>query len=575
MKLYKHLHWLVYILFTLSCARQTTPTGGPKDTIPPNLDPSLSRPLHEQVNFSGQQMELTFDEALLLNNAKEQMIITPSVGKDFEALVKKNKVIITFKNPLLPNTTYSVNFRDAIQDITEKNPVENLRIAFSTGDYLDSLSIDGKVISLLEAKEIKDATVALYESDTFNIFKHKPSYLTKTNDKGDFQISNLKPGTYYIYAVQDNNKNLITDSKSEAYAFKSQPIRLDSNVHNALLPLVRLDARPLKLTIARPAATYFNIKCSKNLQRYTLKASEGITPISSFGADHENIRVYNNLEIEDSIAVNFHGEDSLLNKIDTSLYVKFTKRTIKPEAFEASNNGFFVSAITGTLQGSFTFNKPIISINTDSIYYSIDSLQQIHITRSDISYDTSNNILTIHKAVDKTLLIKKEVPKSKQPKPPVPKPNVPSKTKDNATKKIAPPKPVVNQLFLGKGAFVSVEADSTKGLSETLTPLTLETTGMLHVDVKTKEPNYIVDLISKGHTFQTKKNTPKITFVDLPPGDYQIRVTIDKNNDGKWSPGNYYKKEEPESIIFYKTEKGVNVTNLRANYEIGPLLITF
>lgn len=573
MKIYKHLHWLVYILFTISCARQTTPTGGPKDSIPPKL--ILSRPVHEQVNFNGQQVELTFDEALLLNNAKEQIIITPAVGKDFDALVKKNKAVITFKNPLLPNTTYSINFRDAIQDITEKNPVTNLRIAFSTGPYIDSLSIDGNVVNLLEAKEIKDATVALYESDTFNIFKHKPSYLTKTNDKGNFQISNLKPGIYYIYALQDNNRNLITDSKSEAYAFKSLPIHLDSNVHNSSLSLVRLDARPLKLTSARPAATYFNIKCSKNLQRYTLKALEGTTPISAFGADHENIRVYNNLEIEDSIGVHFHGEDSLLNKIDTSFYVKFAKRTIKPEAFDATNNGFYISAITGTLHGSFTFNKPITSINTDSIYYSIDSLQRIHVTQADISYDTSNNVLTIHKTVDKALLIKKEVPKNKQNKPTAIKPSEPPKSKVPTTKKLAPPKLVVNQLIIGKAAFVSVEADSSKGLSETLTPLTLETTGMLHVEVKTKEPNYIVDLISKGHIFQSKINTPKITFVDLPPGDYQIRLTIDKNKDGKWSPGNYYKKEEPEPIIFYRTEKGVNVTNLRANYEIGPLLITF
>lgn len=573
MKIYKHLHWLVYILFTLSCARQTTPTGGPKDTIPPKL--ILSRPVHEQVDFKAQQMELTFDEALLLNNPKEQIIITPAVGKDFEATVKKNKAVITFKNPLLENTTYSINFRDAIQDITEKNPVTNLRIAFSTGPYIDSLSIEGKVVNLLEAKEIKDATVALYESDTFNIFKHKPNYLTKTNENGVFQISNLKPGTYYIYTVQDNNRNLITDSKSESYGFKRSPIHLDSNVHNLLLPLVRLDARPLKLTSARPAATYFNIKCSKSLQHYTLKGPDGITPISSFGADHENIRVYNNLEIEDSIAVNFHGEDSLLNKIDTSFYVKFAKRTIKPEAFEASNNGFYISAITGTLHGSFTFNKPITSINTDSIYYSIDSLQQIHITKGDISYDTSNNLLTIHKAVDKALLIKKEVPKNKPTKPVPAKAPTQPKSKDAIAKKAAPPKLVTNQLIIGKAAFVSVEADSSKGISETLTPLALETTGMLHVEIKTAEANYIVDLISKGRILQSKLNTPKITFVDLPPGDYQIRLTIDKNKDGKWSPGNYYKKEEPEPIIFYRTEKGVNVTNLRANYEIGPLLITF
>lgn len=578
MKIHKQLHWLVLILFTLSCARQTTPTGGPKDTIPPIV--TLARPVHEQLNFKGQQVEITFNEFILLNNPKEQIIITPAVGKDFDATVRKTKAIITFENPLLPNTTYSVNFRDAVQDITEKNPARNLRLAFSTGDYIDSLIIEGTVTNLLEFKDVKDATVGLYESDTFNIFKHKPAYLTKTDDQGKFSIPNLKPGAYYVYAVQDNNKNLITDSKSESYAFRTEAIRLDSNIRGVYLPLVRLDARPLRLTSARPSATYFNIKMSKSLQSYKLQALDGPTPAHSFGADQENIRVYNTTNIEDSLAVRLHAEDSINNKVDTLLYAKFVKREIKPEAFQLALDAFIISAINGTLSGTLAFNKPVTAINYDSIFYQIDSLTRIPITPEDLQYDTIHNEIHLAKKLDRTLLIKKEPAKTTRTtaaQPVTKQPTVPAPTRDPSKKKnpASQPRPTNYQLYLGKGTLLGVEGDSSKSLLTTLQPTTLESTGMIHVEVQTKATHYITQMISKGKLVASTTNTPKSTFEDLQPGDYQIRVIIDQNNDGKWSPGNFLLKKEPEPVIYYKTEKNIATINLRANYEIGPMLITF
>jgi hypothetical protein len=194
MQISNYFLWLICGIFVLGCARQSTPTGGPKDTIPPVLIKSY--PAKGQINFKDNYLELTFSEAVILNNPKEQFLITPSVGKEYKTELRKNKVFIRFEKPLLDSTTYSINFRDGIQDITEKNPARNLKLAFSTGHYIDSLSIAGKVTELLKDKEVKDATVALYQTDTFNIFKHKPVYITRANDKGIFSIENLKPGKY-------------------------------------------------------------------------------------------------------------------------------------------------------------------------------------------------------------------------------------------------------------------------------------------------------------------------------------------------------------------------------------------
>ena len=106
-------------------------------------------------------------------------------------------------------------------------------------------------------------------------------------------------------------------------------------------------------------------------------------------------------------------------------------------------------------------------------------------------------------------------------------------------------------------------------------PSTLEDTGILLVEIKTDAKHFLVQLMTKDFdVIASKRNTKKFNFEDLKPGDYQLRLVIDENNDGKWSPGNFYLFQEPEPVIFYKNEKGVPILSLKANWELGPLLIT-
>ena len=407
MKLKKSLHWLIFPLFILSCARQTSPTGGPKDTIPPILIRSF--PVKEQTNFKDNTIELLFDEAVAVNNPKEQIIITPDINKEYDIVARKNKVSVTLKTKLKDSTTYSFNFRDAVQDITEKNPAVNLKLALSTGSYIDSLSIEGTTIDPLKSKEYKDVTIALYQSDTFNILKHKPSYLTKSDEKGKYRLENLKPGIYHVYGIDDKNRNLIVDSKTESYGFLVDSINLTTNARSVDIPLIKLDARALKLTNSRPYNTYFNIKTSKNLKQFRL-TSAGEIVMSSFGEDQSNIKVYNTFDTKDSVAIKLHALDSVNNSIDTTIYAKFNDREVKPEAFTIKSEGFKVLVNKGTIKGKIQFNKPLLDIHFDSIIYRIDSMKAITFSRENISWDSLHNRLTLEKTFDKGMLAKPKEP---------------------------------------------------------------------------------------------------------------------------------------------------------------------
>lgn len=564
----KQLHWLVYPIFLLACARQTTPTGGPKDSIPPSL--IQSTPTRGQTNYSNQEVVLTFDEAVTLNNPKEQIIITPDVGKTFEAEVKKKTVTIHFEEELKPNTTYSLNFRDAVQDITEKNPAQNLKLAFSTGTYIDSLSIQGEIYDLQKSTPLKDATVALTESDTFNIFKHRPAYITKTDIKGNFQIENLKPGIYKIHAIDDKNKNLVVDSKSEAFGFLSNEIKLDSNLYSITIPTLRLDTRPLTLTSARPFGTTFVVKMSKPINTYSIDSNEKIP--SALTTDNSSVNIYNIHSEEDSIKINFHATDSIDNNLDTTLYVKFSKRDAKPEPFQAAADGFKVIGPKGILTGQITFNKPLSSIRFDSILYRIDTTTVIKITSEDITLDSNRHVLHIEKKFDKNLLFKKTIPLRPDSLPRTKK----LATKNELQKKSTKPQQVDYQFYIASKTFISVEFDSSKLIQLICKPTTLETTGIIMVEAKSPENHIIFQLLSKNaKVISSASNTKKTSFQDLEPGEYQIRIIIDSNKNGKWDPGNFFNNEEPEQIIYYKNEKGSTNVTLKANWELGPLLITY
>lgn len=551
MKKVKLAIFLAIHILVISCAKQTSPTGGPKDTIPPTL--TSSQPRKGQTNIKPKQITLEFDEAITLNNPKDQILVTPDIQKKYKIEGRNRSVNIQLETELLDSTTYLISFREAIQDLTEKNPARDLKLAFSTGIYIDSLKISGTIRDQFKNIEIKDATVALYESDTFNIFKHKPTYITKTNQKGEFLFEYLKHGTYHIYAFDDKNKNLITDSKSESFGFLTDSLVISTNRSALTINISRLDSRPFKLTSSRPYNTYSTINFVKGIEDYQLTTSEADTIYSTYGDTRATIQVYNTFAAADSTQVKLIARDSADQKIDTTLYIKFSQRPTQPEKFSVTLSETKLTTARGILTGRGTFTKPISAINTDSIFIKLDSVTSIPISKDNISIDNKLKTFTLEAKFDKTLLPKTDDSQQTKPK------NKP-----------------LTQLYLGQGTFISVEKDSSTVIKQTLTPLKEDDLSVLKLQIETNQPNYILDLLTKDYKIVTTRINPRtLTLDDLLPGDYIIRITIDSDGNGRWSPGNFATHREPEKFVYYLNEKKTPTVSLKANWELGPLLIKF
>lgn len=561
----RSLYWFLVILWfcALSCARQSAPTGGPKDTIPPVL--TKSYPAQNQTNVKGQEVELTFSEMIALANPKEQIIIAPTTTNTYEVTNRNNRVILKFEKPLEDSSTYSINFRDAVHDVTEKNPVENLQLAFSTGTYIDSLTISGKVEVLQTGSIPKEATVAIFPvNDTLSIFKHKPQYLTKSNKEGKFILRNLKPGSYIIYAIEDKNRNLVADSRTESYAFLSTPITLSSNVDELTLPLIRLDARPLKITNTRPYNTYFNIKTTKNLDTYSITSTDTI--VSTFGEDQANIKIFNTFNA-DSTLVHLQASDSIGNKLDSSFYVKFLTREVTPEKFSTSIEDASVLVHRGTFSASFRFNKPVALRNADSLFFQIDSLTKVQL--SDANFQWSPRKTELH--------ITKKLDTSPYQKPSLAQKGIREKAIKDPTN--SPSKTFINKLISGKGTFISIDNDSSPSISRDVKPQQLEDLASITLTVETTAPNYIAQLLTSEYKLiKTSTESKKtIRWDDLQPGNYRIRLIIDENKNGRWDPGNYNLKQQPEPIIHLirPEAKPPNTLFIRANWDVDDVLIKY
>lgn len=205
------------------CARPGSPGGGPKDDQPPQI--LKYEPANYSANFIGDKFEIDFDEFIALNNINQSLLISPPMDElpDFKA--KGKTLLVKFNEELKENTTYTLFFGDAIVDITEKNPVLENTYIFSTGDQVDSMSMEGKVFNAIDLQPAADVFVMLYKNDNDTItidslpLISKPFYLSKTDENGQYKFNGLADEAYLIFALRDLNSNHIFDQPTEEIAF--------------------------------------------------------------------------------------------------------------------------------------------------------------------------------------------------------------------------------------------------------------------------------------------------------------------------------------------------------------------
>ncbi len=528
----------IIIHFLIGCANQSSPTGGPTDKTPPELKSSV--PTDNQKNYTGKTIELTFDENIKLKDPKDEILITPGVGKKTKFTAKGKKLIIEPELPWAENTTYSISFREGVQDITEGNPAENLQLAFSTGATIDSLKITGEVSQTFKQDVPDKITVAIYQSDTFDIFSHAPTYFTFADKKGKFTIKNLKAGSFFIYAFEDKNKNLKIESKAERFTFLKHKVN-SGDTTKIKLALIRVDARPLKLTTIRNTSKISSIRFNKELEAITLKGLKN-DMVNHFGSSKNELMIYHNLAFNDSIRISISAKDSVNQKLDTAVYIKNTNAKYVNVQYKANVKASRYSIADKEFQATLIVNKPS-KLNLDSIYFSTDSTSFESIKKESYGYDTINN----------TIFIKTALPKQDSTKP--------------------GKKPVIQ---FSKGSLISIEKDTLKGFEIPTTELKEDQTGTLLIEIDTKQNSYIIQLLRDDNSIvESLPNIKKYTFNYLEPKTYKIQIILDENKNGKWDAGNFYQKIEPEKVIIYKNSEGSSSIPMRANWEQGPLKITF
>lgn len=209
---------VVLALSIYSCANMSRPGGGPRDETPPMFVKSVPTP--GALNVSKQKVEIEFDEIIQVENPSEKVIVSPPQKEMPEIRASGRKVTVQLKDSLLPNTTYTIDFADAIVDNNEKNPLYSFAYSFSTGSEIDSLQVSGILLNASDLEPVTGMLVGLHSNLDDSAFQKLPmERIASSNELGHFTIRNVTPGKYRLFALKDLNRDYKFDNPSEEIAF--------------------------------------------------------------------------------------------------------------------------------------------------------------------------------------------------------------------------------------------------------------------------------------------------------------------------------------------------------------------
>ncbi len=228
--------FLLLVILAYACAstNSSMPDGGPYDETPPHFVGST--PIPFATNAKGKRISIEFDEFIKLEKVAEKVVISPPQLEQPEIKAVGKKVQIDLVDSLRPNTTYTIDFSDAITDNNEGNPLGNFTFTFSTGEVIDTMEVSGIVLGAADLEPIKNIMVGLHSDLNDSAFTTKPfDRVSRTDSRGRFTIRGIAPGKYRIYALMDGNQNYLYDSKSEMIAYT------DSIIIPSMMPATRQD----------------------------------------------------------------------------------------------------------------------------------------------------------------------------------------------------------------------------------------------------------------------------------------------------------------------------------------------
>jgi hypothetical protein len=515
------------LIFVVSCANPAPPNGGEKDTKPPKLVNATPPLFH--TNFKGREFVLEFDELFILDNIRQQLIVSPPLAHPPEIKVKKKSIWVTFfEDELIPNTTYTFNFGSAIKDNNEGNVLPNFSYVFSTGDYIDSLSIKGRIFDAFTHEPVELVSAMLYNTLEDSLpLSVPPLYLSKTDKNGEFELSNLAAGYYKFFALEDQNVNYIYDQPNERIGYTYQildasdlrdkkieiPIFLEDKGEQYITTQKIESYGFITLTFNRPLKRfdYQIMERDERDEPFLFKMWPGRDTVQFWFPDYEEefeIKITDGEDFTDTLAVRIQPIFELLSPPDFNVNMNTTAKMDLGKPIRID------------------FGHPIVDFSSDKIQLYEDSLK---VPIQPVFKDSSRTVMEISynwKEGGRYLLV------------------------------------------IGIGALTDFYG-LTNDLIEKKFGAQEETyygTIKLLVNVFEKEWPYRLELIDKNNEVILHQNifsSGSIVFRRLPPATYRIRIIEDVNENGKWDPGEYSTGRFPEPIYYFPEE-----IQVRSNWEL-------
>ena len=525
----KHFKYIPFLLliFFMSCAKRGSITGGLKDTIAPTLKSSY--PENYSVKFTGNKIKLTFDENVKLKNLNKQLIVSPPMKNELLVLpATPTKILtITINDTLTPNTTYSINFGQSIADNNEENPYNQFKYVFSTGDYIDSLALGGRIKDSHEKEVASFVSIMLYEAnEKFNdstIYKENPRYITNTLDSlKTFRLENLKAGKYFLVALKDNNNNNKFNPKSDLIGFNKQIVTIPNDtvfeleLFKETLPFKAF--KPSQASGNRYIVGYEgNPGKNGELTKLTLKHQNEIIPaIVTKISKKDSLQVWFKPLKADSLSLNITKDK--YSKDYTFKIKKQKNDTLSIKALQAGSLNF---------RDRFTLESSLPLVGFDKSKMTLVNKDSVAVPFT-TDYDVFNQQLFIDFKIEEGQKYNFE---------------------------------------MMPGAIVDF-------LEKTNDTLSFKTSTRMYADygnliISLKNVNrfpVIVELTNdKGDVLKASEYTESKTEIEfnlLEPGAYGIRAIYDDNKNKEWDTGSYLEKRQAEEVVYFS-----NVIDLHANFD--------
>lgn len=558
---------LSFVVIVYSCASIASPSGGDYDFDPPRI--VRTSPALNATNVMPKKIEIFFDELIQLENVSDKVIVTPPQKRMPQIQAISNKIVVQFKDTLMPNTTYTIDFTDAIVDNNEKNPFENFAFSFSTGDVIDTLAVSGKVLDAQTLEPVKGIYVGLHSdiSDTAFITKAFDR-ISRTNEKGEFTIRGIASKDYKIYALNDVGRTYIYDNRDNAIAFQEELIKPSHT--QAFMEDTVFHKNGSVDTIKTVEYTRFipdNIvlrSFTSSVKRQYLQKHERT------GADQIRFVFGSPTQLAEITPLNFDndrnwgllersvGNDSLLYWItDPSIAAIDTLKF--RVAYNITDSLYNLEAKVDTLNfinrnRKKTQEKPkdkkkgeeeVIFLST--ILKSATNLYDtVSITFAEPVYDFDKNKFTLQRKVD-SLFVDEPFDILENPYNP---------RMYSFIRKWEPGQ--TYKLSADSAAFHSYSGLWTNTQSVTFGVRKLEDYGDLYIGLTGIEDGVsaFVELLNTSDKPVQKSKVryqsgeAGALFMHLMPGKYYARITMDSNANGIWDSGDYYKKEQPEFVYY-------------------------